>query len=207
MAHGQIVRMSPFGEAIYGIACNQKFQTYLDIGAWCGLGTTKCMMDGIILRHNHNPADKSMLIALETKRTFYNITKTYWEKHIQSIKLPQTIFQIHNASLVSYNELDEKINNCSKEQYEYNKDIKLCPVVDLCNNVDVVCLDGGLFSTRKEWEKLKNRIQVVILDDTRFPKTSTILQEIKNQPQTWNIIYESNLRNGELIAERKTCPI
>tara|TARA_B000000532_G_C18712703_1_gene338966 strand:- start:58 stop:213 length:156 start_codon:yes stop_codon:yes gene_type:complete len=47
----------------------------------------------------------------------------------------------------------------------------------------------------------KNSIKVIILDDTKTSKTRKILDEIKYSNK-WNIIYESDNRNGELIATK-----
>lgn len=64
-----------------------------------------------------------------------------------------------------------------------------------------IFLDGGHFSTIQEWNMYKDSIKVIILDDTKTSKTIKILDEIKSSNK-WNIVYESDNRNGELIAEK-----
>ena len=43
-----------------------------------------------------------------------------------------------------------------------------------------------------------------MLDDTNSAKCELIVKEIKQNPQIWTIINEENVRNGFLIAQRKT---
>ena len=65
---GQILRGSSFGDIIYDIAKQTKYKNYLEIGTWCGRGTTKCFLDGIIQRK-----DSASLYALETNQRFFEI--------------------------------------------------------------------------------------------------------------------------------------
>lgn len=70
------------------------------------------------------------------------------------------------------------------------------------DSVDVLCLDGGHFSTSIEWDMFKDEISVIILDDTKTSKTRNIVSEIQ-QSNKWLITYKSDFRNGELIAKKR----
>ena len=52
IATGQIKKNITFGKKIYDISKDTQYKNYLDIGTWCGLGTTKCLLDGIIMRND-----------------------------------------------------------------------------------------------------------------------------------------------------------
>ena len=200
-AMGQIKLNTNFGKEINKIAKNKKYNKYLEIGPCCGLGTTKCLLDGIILRD-----DNSYLISYESNLQFYTITKKYWEKYFEIYNINKNKFKLYNGSLISYDELDDNYVTSSgktKEEYDYNIDIKNGKI-DNCNeNIDVLCLDGGHFSTNCEWNKFKNNIKIIILDDIYSSKTKNIYDEIKND-SNWNILYKSNDRGGELIAKKNT---
>ena len=75
VACGQIKMDTDFGRALNLIASNDRYKTFLEVGTWCGLGSTKCLLDGIILRD-----DGAKLISLESNYKFYDITKKYWKK-------------------------------------------------------------------------------------------------------------------------------
>ena len=196
---GQIMRGSSFGDIIYDIAKQTKYKNYLEIGTWCGRGTTKCFLDGIIPRK-----DSASLYALETNRRFFEITKNYWTKYFQYKKINPKKLNLIFGSVVTFEQLDDNYvtdSGHTKETYDYNIDLKSAPLVKIENNIDVLCLDGGHFATILEWEMFKDQIKVIILDDTRTSKTRKILDEINTSP-VWNIIYDSQDRNGELVAQK-----
>ena len=108
--------------------------------------------------------------------------------------------------MVTYEELDDNYvtdSGHTKETYDYNSDIKSAPFIEIKEEIDVLCLDGGHFSTIQEWEMFKDKIKVIILDDTNTSKATNILKEIQGD-KTWNIIHDGNIRNGELVAAKKT---
>jgi len=198
-ACGQIKRYHSFGNEIYKLALDTQYKNYMEIGTWCGLGTTKCFLDGIIMR-NDNPT----LYSYESNKQFYTITKKYWDKFFEIHHIHPSKFNLTHGSIVSYQELDDNYitdSGYDKQNYDYNADIKTAPIVQINHPVDVLCLDGGHFSTIVEWNKLKDSIKVIILDDTKTSQTRNILREIK-QSNLWTTLYESHERNGELIAKK-----
>lgn len=197
LPEGQILRGHPFGELIFDIACDRDYKNYLEIGTWCGRGTTRCFLDGIIPRD-----DEACLQAIESNTRFYNITENYWTKYFEYKQIDEKKLDLVFGSVVGYEELDENYitdSGHNKETYDYNLDIKSAPLIKIERPVDVLCLDGGHFSTLPEWEMFKDQIKVIILDDTGTSKTRKIVEEL-NSGSTWNIIYNSQQRNGEMVA-------
>ena len=47
----------------------------------------------------------------------------------------------------------------------------------------MILLDGGEFSTYPEWEKLKNRCHLILLDDINVLKCEKIYSELINNPE------------------------
>ena len=200
-ASGQIKTNTNFGKKILEIAKNNEYKNYLEVGTWCGLGTTKCLLDGIILRN-----DNSKLLSIESNEKFFRITKQYWDRFFFVHKIDKNKFSPFYGSLVKYDDLDDNYvtdSGMSKETYDYNQDIKDAPFIEIEEDVDVVCLDGGHFSSSIEWDMFKDKSKVFILDDTKTSKTRTILDEIKTNNDTWSIVYESDDRNGEMIIIRE----
>ena len=66
---------------------------------------------------------------------------------------------------------------------------------------DVILLDGGEFTTYYEFQILKNRCKILMLDDINVDKCKLIVEEIKSD-KSWKIIKNDNKRNGYLIAEK-----
>ncbi len=194
---GEIVRGKPLGETIFNIASQPQYKTFLEVGTLYGRGSTKCFLDAIIPRN-----DNAQLYSIESNPTFYKITKDYWDKYFHYTKTNPKKLNLIFGTMVSYEELDENFitdSGHTKETYDYNVDIKEAPLIKLQGEIDVLCLDGGHFSTAQEWEMFKNKIKIIILDDTKTSKTKKILTEIQDD-KTWSIIHDGHLRNGELVA-------
>ena len=66
---------------------------------------------------------------------------------------------------------------------------------------DVILLDGGEFTTYYEFQLLKDRCKILMLDDVNVDKCAKIVEEIRADP-SWRILKRVNVRNGYLIAER-----
>jgi hypothetical protein len=66
---------------------------------------------------------------------------------------------------------------------------------------DVILLDGGEFTTYYEFQLLKNRCKILMLDDINVDKCKLIVSELYSDP-SWKIIKQENVRNGYLIAEK-----
>ena len=72
---------------------------------------------------------------------------------------------------------------------------------DLPDFFDVILLDGGEFTTWYEYNIIKDKCKILILDDTNTNKCKKIVEDIKNNKQ-WKILIESNERNGFIICEK-----
>ena len=69
--------------------------------------------------------------------------------------------------------------------------------------IDLLILDGGEFSSYYEFLKLKDRTTYFILDDTKILKNFEVANIIKNNKSLYEIIVDSEDRNGYLIAKNK----
>ena len=71
---------------------------------------------------------------------------------------------------------------------------------DLPEVFDVILLDGGEFTTYFEFQKLKNRCKILMLDDVNVDKCKRIVEEIKTDI-SWEIVNTDPSRNGFLVAK------
>jgi len=67
---------------------------------------------------------------------------------------------------------------------------------------DIILLDGGEFTTWYEYNLIKDKCKILILDDTNTSKCKKIKEDILQNKDTWKIIINSNERNGILICEK-----
>jgi hypothetical protein len=71
---------------------------------------------------------------------------------------------------------------------------------DLPPIFDVILLDGEEFTTYYEFQLLKNRCKILMLDDTEVDKCKLIVDELLSD-QTWVILKHEKIRNGYLVAQ------
>jgi len=196
---GQICN-DTFSDEIARYASNLKYKTFLEIGTWNGLGSTRVFSNGF-----KNRNDDYIFYSLECNK----------DKWIDAVKLYTHNDKIHILNEVIWNEepsnfyqifpqcLTDKMFKHWNEVDIIN--MKQCNLFlnrqNLPDIFDVILLDGGEFTTYHEFQILKNRCKVLMLDDINVDKCKLIVEELHSDP-TWKIIKKENVRNGYLIAEK-----
>lgn len=192
-----------FSTFIQSYASNDKCKTFLEIGTWNGLGSTKHFVQTLSTRN-----DDFVFYSLECNA----------DKAQQAMELYQHIPKVHILNEVIWNEepadFYEIFPQCkSNELYKkWNTvdmiNMKKCNVFLNRPNIpkvfDVLLLDGGEFTTYYEFQLLKDKCKILMLDDIYTDKCKLIVDEIKHQTDVWKIIHEEKVRNGFLIAEKCT---
>ena len=192
-----------FSTFIQSYASNDKYKTFLEIGTWNGLGSTKHFVQTLSKRD-----DDFIFYSLECNA----------DKAQQAMELYQHIPKVHILNEVIWNEepadFYEIFPQCkSNELYKkWNTvdmiNMKKCNVFlnrpNLPKVFDVLLLDGGEFTTYYEFQLLKDKCKILMLDDIYTDKCKLIVDEIKRQTDVWKIIHEEKVRNGFLIAEKCT---
>lgn len=196
---GQIYN-DEFAHLIEKYASDSKYKTFLEIGTWNGLGSTKAFSNGLSKR-----SDDYIFYSLECNS----------DKSADAAKLYKDNDKIKILNEVIWNEepadFYDIFPQCkSNEQYKHWNEVdivnmKRCNLFlnrkDLPNRFDVILLDGGEFTTYYEFQLLKDRCNVLMLDDTNGAKCKLIVDEIKADA-SWAILVQKNTRGGFLIAER-----
>lgn len=192
-----------FSTFIQSYSSNDQYKTFLEIGTWNGLGSTKHFVQTLSTRD-----DDFVFYSLECNA----------DKAQQAMELYQHIPKVHILNEVIWNEepadFYEIFPQCkSNELYKkWNTvdmiNMKKCNVFlnrpNLPKVFDVLLLDGGEFTTYYEFQLLKDKCKILMLDDIYTDKCKLIVDEIKSQNDVWKIIHEEKVRNGFLIAEKCT---
>ena len=170
---GQVNRGRLFGERIYQYSSNKNFKNFVEVGTWNGQGSTKCFMDALLER-----SDSSCLYSLEANIEFHTQAMNFWSPFLFGP------FMAHRKLNLLFGRIIEVKDLVSIEEIKNHEIFKQHPWLEWrdrnikeygeCKNVvdqlpaeiDVLCLDGGQFSTRAEFDTLKERTKVIMLDDT-----------------------------------------
>jgi len=195
---GQICN-DEFSDDIRRYAENPLNKTFLEIGTWNGLGSTRAFANGFEKRSDY---------------IFYSL-ECNADKCADAAKLYTDYPKIHILNEVIWNQeptdFYEVFPQCRSNptlQHWHEVDMinmQKCPVFldrpEIPKVFDVVLLDGGEFTTYYEYQLLKDRCKTLMLDDVNVDKCTKIVQEIRADP-SWRILKRVDVRNGYLIAER-----
>ena len=195
MSLGQINLGSTLGDYISSLAKLPEVQTVVEVGAWNGLGSTRCVLDGLAGKEDY------LFKSYECNLDMY--VKAVGNNNLNAN------FQIIHGKLVEERDITDwfDINTLTAEQLGWLKGdlhwMSSSPNVfhTIPEKIDLLILDGGEFSTYKEWLLLKDRVTYVVLDDVLCLKTKRIRQELLG---TCEILLDClTERNGFFIGKIK----
>jgi hypothetical protein len=204
IGNGQINMNSDFGMYIYKICLNENIENIFEVGSWNGQGSTVCVMNAIINK------PKSKLYSLEANFDMINKAENFWKNFDTKDKLILLNGTLHNK-IADINDLNKIYNNKIPyyiEHYIPEKNIlETSKIIDIkqIDNIDVIILDGGEYSTQEDYNILINKNpKIICLDDVNVYKCKNIRQMLLNNNE-WEL-YKENLeqRNGWSIFILKT---
>jgi hypothetical protein len=193
--NGQIVQSSERCFLLQKTIKKYNCRQIVEIGTWRGMGSTLCVLESM--------SSDSEFITLESNKFFFDIATSNLEQYIKKIKLIHgTIVSCEDVLAFASNyDLDDIKKKWLTDDLN---NMKSCSNVinEIFNEIDLLLLDGGEFSTYPEWNKLKNRTKIVALDDIREIKTNLIYNELSND-NSYKLIEITNEGNGFCIFIKK----
>jgi hypothetical protein len=193
---GQINRDMKFGEELYNLAKSPDINTIVEIGAWNGCGSTKCIAEGII-----DSGVKKTFISLETNNDMFLLAQKNLEPYKDYVNLIRgRITELHDLTWLKGTTLNADQQVWLWEDINSYKD---CPLVldTIPEQIDLLLLDGGEFSTVPEYKVLKNRYKIIALDDIKELKTK-LVHEYLLQDKNHKLVTLDNERNGYSVFKK-----
>jgi hypothetical protein len=194
---GQINRDSKFGEQLYNLSRSPNINTIVEIGTWNGCGSTKCIAEGII-----DSGVKKKFLSLETNNEMFTQAQKNLEQYKDVVQLIRgRITEVYDLAWLKGTTLGPEQQQWLWEDVSWYKD---CPYVldQIPEQIDLLLLDGGEFTTVPEYKVLKGRYSIVALDDIQALKTKAI-HEYLLQKEDHELIATDNERNGFSIFKKK----
>lgn len=193
---GQIQKTSEAGKWIQSICKQEDIHNIVEIGTWNGMGSTKCVFDAIC-------GTNKKLISLEINKQMYETAKAFYDgkEEIELIlgKITDELIDLNQLSNDFFSDYSFDIKNSWREQDKIN--LLHCSNVlnRLPEKIDLLILDGGEFTSLHEFNLLKNRSNIIFLDDVNPPciKNYLVREELL---KTAKLIHENlSDRNGYSI--------
>lgn len=202
---GQINLESDLGKLIYKLVSENKFENIVDVGTWNGLGSTYCVLKALEDTENTD----TNLTTVELYPDVFEAAQINLKDYLSRPKFTMLIGRLiepKEAYWFDHQTID--LNRDAHARLWYRKDMMLLhnsqSVLDqIPEKIDLLILDGGEYTTYPEWQKLKDRVEYFVLDDTRILKCGKIREEVLADPQYEIIADAINDRNGYLVARRK----
>jgi len=186
------------GQRIVEIAAHKSITNIVEVGTWNGLGTTRCILEGLKHKTTYN------FLSFECNPEMY----------LQAIdnnknKLSNNFF-IHLGKLVDEDTIDNWFDHGSliPDQVMWLREDKerMSKIPNLSfllpEKIDFLLLDGGEFSTFYEWRLMKDRANYVVLDDTKCLKCKAIREEVLNSAEFKILEDNPDHRHGFLIFKK-----
>jgi hypothetical protein len=207
---GEINTYDEFGQVIINTIRKYNLQTILEIGSWDGTGSTRCFIEG--LKNLKFPKLYCIELRKDRFETLKENTKEYsWVECLNVSTISKNTFLHKNFDEIwtsSYN----KIENKNREIVEswFNDDMSYIETYETgyldtdTKFYDGVLIDGGEFSGYSEYKLVKDRTNVLFLDDyyNAF-KTNQVARELLNDSE-WEVIAGNRyFRNGYAVFKRK----
>jgi hypothetical protein len=184
---------------ISSLAARDDVNDIVEIGTWNGMGSTKCVLNGLQNKQKYSFTsyecfDEMYKEAVSNNQGFLNDN-----------------FRIICGKIVNENEITDwfdinELNSDQKQWLEQDMD-RMARVPNVSNaipsKIDLLILDGGEFSTYKEWLLLKDRTKYVVMDDTTTLKCTRIRREILDNSNYSVIADNLTERNGYLVVKLK----
>ena len=193
---GQINRNSKLGETLYELSKQSDVNTIVEIGTWNGAGSTRCIIDGI-----KDSEVKKTFITLESNKEQYELSL----QNLESFK--EFVIPLYGRIIDVYDLTWLKSVTLGPEQqqwlWEDVEGYKECPnVLDkIPQQIDLLLLDGGEFSTVPEFIKLKSKYKYLVLDDITALKCKEINNQLSNRKDHVLVKTDSE-RNGFSVFKK-----
>jgi len=195
---GQITLDTEFGRALKALGADPSFKVYVDVGAWNGEGTTRCLYEGM-----RDRTDGPTIVSFEANKAWWRVASNHW-KDVSGVRV--LYGRVAERMMSDEEVLAHRYYEKVKEHYAIHftqdeKDFKDAPLVRM-RRCDVAVLDGGEFCGPADWAALAHLSpRVVALDDIDVMKNcDNYLQMIVDG---WEVIFRTTERNGAAILR---CP-
>ena len=207
---GEINKYDEFGQTIINVVQNNKLQTILEIGSWDGTGSTQWFIEAL------KTAESPRLVCIELRNDRFedlkNNTKEYpWVECVNTSSISKHTFRYKDFDSIwnsPFNKIKTKDKKIVQSWYKDDmNEVFKCEAGFLDNDTtfyDGVLIDGGEFFGYSEYMLVKDRTNVLFLDDyyNAF-KTNQVARELL-QDSNWEVIAGNRYwRNGYAVFKRK----
>jgi|688.fasta_scaffold412578_2 hypothetical protein len=191
---GQMSIENEVGRILFAICGLHENKTIVEIGTWNGLGSSTVIAQGVASGKQNAKVYGLEIFEKRVKESKKNLRK-------------YDFFNVIHGRIVDVEDLDS--TQLLEEEIEwFESDLRNMSTAPnvlnlLPQQIDVLLLDGGEFSSYSEYLFLKDRgVKWLILDDVNVRKNRRVLSEAITSGK-FQLIWKSDERHGAAVLIRK----
>lgn len=201
-----------FGRCIYDTVLKYNLRKNIEIGSWDGAGSTKCFVDAMTLLDG-----PKRLVCIEIEKSKIDLLIDRYKnldfvEPVNCSSIGYIDMLCTDCSFFSDPPFNKLLTTYSPDTVMswFDRDIELLKHYPdgALNNLmeqswDSVLIDGGEFTGYSEFRLVKDKVNVIFLDDTHKAfKCAQAYTELILDPE-WELISENpNIRNGYAIFRK-----
>ena len=188
---GQITKSEEFGRWLSFLCSLDDTQSVVEIGTWSGQGSSKLIAKAMSNKQN----EKNFAIGIESNLFFFKMALKNLEKYPR--------FQVIHGRIIEPSDMDS--NHLSPEEEvwfeEDLQDLSTSPLVlgQVPASIDLLLLDGGLFTTWGEYLVLIDRVKGwILLDDISCRKNERVYEDLLTRKE-FSLVWKTSVREGSAV--------
>jgi hypothetical protein len=193
---GQINMTSQFGREIYKICQQPDVNVCVDIGAWNGHGSTRCIVQALESKKSGH------VYSFEVDDKMFEEASRVWDgnSYVTLAKNRLCTSMMTLEQVIAHPNYSNISGADWRKWYDgEEKNFNSSTVGTLPDKIDFVIIDGGEFSGEGDWAAIKDKNpKYVALDDIFTVKTSRVRDELLSSNE-WSVHSEGSDRNGWVI--------
>ena len=178
---------------------NNEIKNIVEIGTWNGLGSTSMLLNIV------KDSDKNIsFYSIESDSLCFKAAKKNLKNNLEYVNLILgRVHEVDDLDYVNKNIIFEY--GYGEKEYEwFIQDLRRYKKIknvssQIPNKIDLLLLDGGEFSGYADFLTLYLRSKFIILDDCNSFKQHNVLSFIKENKTNFELIYDSENREGVQI--------
>ena len=204
---GEIMEDNPAFLIMYDFAKQNFCNVAVDIGTFTGMGSLRAMINGFLQKNDRSNLkiysfESNKKRAIEALQRYKSgpFDMSFLEVHIGKISENGFLTIEQAMKHPQYEGIKGLTGYYAEEKEVYD----LAPYVGdvLPNSIDLVCMDGGEFSSPGDWATIKPKFpKMIVLDDIGVFKNFFINEELQQNP-LYKCIFMAPIRNGISIFLR-----
>ncbi len=193
---GQITKSEEFGRWLSFLCSLDEIENIVEIGTWSGQGSSKLIAKAMSNKQN----EKTHAFGIESNLRYFKMASRNLKKYPQ--------FNVIHGRIIEAGDMDSS-HLSAEEEIWFDQDkqhLLTSPKVlhQIPASIDLLLLDGGLFTTWSEYLVLIDRVKGwILLDDIGCRKNERVYEDLLTR-EKFSLVWVTSDREGSAVFRYNT---